>query len=662
MVSSVSPAGPRTTGPAPEEEPGAGRDATAHASGPASAERRRAAGWAAIMLACAVGVLVPALLFGLSGPPRAIVDLPTAGPLVAWSLPVVRLLMDACAMLTSGALLAAAVLVPAASGTLAPAAVRCVRAAGGWALGWAACAVLLLVLTLADILGVPLAELAAQPVLELAGSFAQGRALVIGTAIAMAIALGCRRVTGPRGAAVLLGAALLATLPPLYAGHSASATDHDMAVSSMMVHGVATAAWAGGLAAILLHLRGAREILPAALTRFSTVALAAFAACGISGVVNVVARFDDVTWLWTSRYGLLVLAKIVLLAALGGFGLAHRRRTIAALVEGRARRPFLRLATGEVAVMAATVGLAVALSRTPPPASDAETSWIALQLGYDVPPLEWGSLLTAWRLDLFVLLTLIGAGLAYGAGMRRLRRRGEGWPASRALAWYGGLGVLALALLSGVGTYGRAMFSVHAVQFLALTVLAPPLLACAAPVTLARRARGAGRARGAAWAAHPLTGFAAYAVPPAVFYFTDWFFAAQWSHAVHLVTQAVFLGAAFHYFRIVLAADPPAVPLDPGNRVRLLIAGLPVHLLLAAALFDGPVVAESWYRQLGLMWGSPDAGTGGGLARETVALVTDQRVGAAIIGMGAIAAFLVILVVLGLRLRRRARAAGRSTA
>ena len=96
--------------------------------------------------------------------------------------------------------------------------------------------------------------------------------------------------------------------------------------------------------------------------------------------------------------------------------------------------------------------------------------------------------------------------------------------------------------------------------------------------------------------------------------------------------------------------------------VRLLrAAGLPVHLLLAAALFDGPVVAESWYRQLGLMWGSPDAGTGGGLARETVALVTDQRVGAVIIGMGAIAAFLVILVVLGLRLRRRARAAGRST-
>src|SRR5690606_6363399 len=163
----------------------------------------------------------------------------TAGPVVRWALPLTRLLMDACAMLTVGALLAAVVLVPGATGGLAPVAVRCVRAAGRWALGWAGCAVLLLALTLADILGVPLHELPAQPsVLQLAGSFSQGRSLIIGTAMALAIALGCRRVTGTRGAVALLTAALLAMLPPMYAGHSATATDHDMAVSSMMVHGL----------------------------------------------------------------------------------------------------------------------------------------------------------------------------------------------------------------------------------------------------------------------------------------------------------------------------------------------------------------------------------------------------------------------------------------
>src|SRR5690606_28841722 len=134
--------------------------------------------------------------------------------------------------------------------------------------------------------------------------------------LATAIALGCRYVSRLRGAAVLLAAALVALVPPLYAGHSASAADHDLAVSSMMVHGLGVAAWAGGLAAILLHLRDARDVLPAALTRFSALALGCFAAAGASGAVNIVARLEDLTLLVTSRYGLLVIAKVVLLAAL----------------------------------------------------------------------------------------------------------------------------------------------------------------------------------------------------------------------------------------------------------------------------------------------------------------------------------------------------------
>lgn len=656
MVSKVSPA-ERAGVHVADEGPVPAR--AAGASPGEAGGRPRIALWALATLACGAGVLVAALLFGLSGPPRAIVDLPTAGPLVTWSLPVVRLLLDACGVMTAGTLLAAAVLVPARSVRLAPVAVRCVRAAGRWALGWAACAALLLVLTLADILGVPLGELAAQEgLVELAASFAQMRAMVMVVLLAMAIALACGRVTRLRGAAVALAAALVALVPPLYAGHSASATDHDLAVSSMIAHGVGVAAWVGGLAAILLHLRDAREILPAALTRFSALALGCFVAAGASGLVNVAARLEDLTLLWTSRYGQLVIAKVVLLAALGWFGLIHRRRTVAAVVAGRTRRPFLRLATGELVVMAGTLGLAVALSRTPPPADDAETSWIALQLGYHVPPLEGARLLTEVRPDLFLALTLAGAGLLYAAGVRRLRRSGTAWPVRRALCWYGGLGVLAFVLLSGVGAYGRVMFSVHAIQFLAITVAAPPLLAAAAPITLGRTVLGLARPEGAGrWLTHPAVGFVAYALPVPLFYFTDWFVVAQWSYAAYVATVALFLGVGFCYFRLVLEADPPAVPLEPGNRLRLLIAGLPVHLLLAAALMDGPVVGEGWYFQLGLMWGSPEGAAGGGRAAETLALAADQRVGAVIGGAGALMIFLVVLFLLWLRERKRERVA-----
>ncbi len=68
-----------------------------------------------------------------------------------------------------------------------------------------------------------------------------------------------------------------------------------------------------------------------------------------------------------SRYGMLIVAKGVALAALGACGWWHRRTTIPALRYGTGKRAFLRLGTVEILVMTATMALAVGLSRTPPP-------------------------------------------------------------------------------------------------------------------------------------------------------------------------------------------------------------------------------------------------------------------------------------------------------
>jgi kynureninase len=110
----------------------------------------------------------------------------------------------------------------------------------------------------------------------------------------------------------------------------------------------------------------------------------------------------------------------VLVLALGGLGWRHRRRTMPAVV---AHQPgtFVRLAAVEVVVMAAAFGLAVALSRSPTPLPR-ERDLAALSpaerlLGYDVPALTVGHLLTAWRLDSLVVggagaATLLAAWLA----------------------------------------------------------------------------------------------------------------------------------------------------------------------------------------------------------------------------------------------------------
>ena len=87
---------------------------------------------------------------------------------------------------------------------------------------------------------------------------------------------------------------------------------------------------------------------------------------GVSGALTGWASLEDLTQLWTTLYGQLLLAKVAALVVLGGIGHRHRCRTVAAVLDGRPRG-FLVLATVELLLMAGTAGLAVGLSRTAPP-------------------------------------------------------------------------------------------------------------------------------------------------------------------------------------------------------------------------------------------------------------------------------------------------------
>jgi putative copper export protein len=84
----------------------------------------------------------------------------------------------------------------------------------------------------------------------------------------------------------------------------------------------------------------------------------------VSGVVNAWAEIGSPAGLVGTPYGLLVLAKVGALLLLAGVGWQHRRRSIPALVRG-SKSMFVRLAGAEIVLMAATVGLAVGLARTP---------------------------------------------------------------------------------------------------------------------------------------------------------------------------------------------------------------------------------------------------------------------------------------------------------
>src|SRR5437773_9315302 len=99
-------------------------------------------------------------------------------------------------------------------------------------------------------------------------------------------------------------------------------------------------------------------------------------------------------------------------------------------------------------------------------------------------------LLTAWSFQPLALALMALAGALYWSGLRRLRRADAmpRWPGSRTAAFYGGIGVTALALVSPIDTYAGVSFSAHMTQHLLLLMVAAPLFALGAPVTMALRA------------------------------------------------------------------------------------------------------------------------------------------------------------------------------
>ncbi|MFC7107011.1 hypothetical protein ACFQQB_45310 [Nonomuraea rubra] len=147
-----------------------------------------------------------------------IAGLPTAGPLTDWGLPLARFAHDLCAVACVGTLLAAAVLAPATS----PESARCLRAARGWALGWAFATLLSYVLTLSSFIPMPVAGLLAAPdMLAFGTELPQTRALLLVLAVTFVSAAATVLPKVPRW--VPLAVAAFGLLPPAYVGHAASA-------------------------------------------------------------------------------------------------------------------------------------------------------------------------------------------------------------------------------------------------------------------------------------------------------------------------------------------------------------------------------------------------------------------------------------------------------
>lgn len=569
--------------------------------------------------------------------------LPDPGPVTTLGLPFLRAAGEIAAVLAVGSFLFAAFLVPPQpSGVLDADGYRALRL-GTVASGvWAVCAALLVPLTLSDVSGHPVADLRPAQMWSLAGLITTASAWRWTAILAAAITLASLPVLRWSWAPVLLAASLTTLIPLGLTGHSSAGGSHDLATNGLLIHLVAAALWAGGLLALLAYaLRGGQGggHLGLATRRFSAIALWCWVAMALSGLVNAAVRVQPSDLLATG-YGRLVLAKAAALCLLGGVGWRQRRVNVAALQAvstlGRARRALLRLTLIEAALFGLTFGIAVGLGRTAPPPPPARLPSIAeAEIGYDFDgPPTLTRILFDWRFDLiFGTAAIVLAGL-YVAGVVRLRRRGDRWPPGRTSSWLLGCLVLLFVTSSGVGRYMPAMFSMHMVVHMCLSMLVPILLALGAPVTLALRALpAAGRgdppgprewllaalhSRFSRLLTNPVVATVLFVAGFYGLYLSNLFDTTASSHAGHLLMNLHFLLSGYLFYWVVIGVDPTPRPIPPLAKLAVVFASLPLHAFFGVVLMSTrKVLGADYYRSLGFSWHTDllgDQRLGGGIA------------------------------------------------
>lgn len=222
--------------------------------------------------------------------------------------------------------------------------------------------------------------------------------------------------------------------------------------------------------------------------------------------------------------------------------------------------------------------------------------------------------------------------LAYAIGVARLQRRSTHWSVGRSIAFLAGLCSILAVTGTGIGGYGMRLFSMHMIQHMVLSMLAPVLLLLGAPVTLALRAiRPAPRGRRGprelllrvvhsrlAWAlTSPLAGLPLFIASLYGLYFTPIFDVLMSTWLGHTVMLAHFLGIGLLFFYPILAVDPAPHRVSHPIRMGGMLLGVPFHAFFGIALMMSPQLVAGFFAHPPTGWGvTPidDQSTAGGIA------------------------------------------------
>jgi cytochrome c oxidase assembly factor CtaG len=233
-----------------------------------------------------------------------------------------------------------------------------------------------------------------------------------------------------------------------------------------------------------------------------------------------------------------------------------------------------------------------------------------------------------------VIASLALLALVYALGVRRVRR----WPRGRSLAFAGGLAVLLAA--GAMHGWGERLQSVHMAEHMLICLVAAPLLAAGAPLTLALRALHGGARQTLAGVlrrvrviGHPVLGCAALSAVLLAVHLTPLYEATGLAHEAEHVAL---LGAALWFWGPLLSRE-----VGSAARIAAVLALMAPMGALGAILLTAAPRFPAYERSAALAGVSPAA---------------DERAAAVIMWLGGgVVLSLALLVVAGLSLWQEER-------
>jgi putative copper resistance protein D len=553
--------------------------------------------------------------------------IPDAGQVNSWTLQLATLAYVIYGLRVFGLLVTWTFLAPTTEKTISHDGRKAVLHASAISALWSFSAVLAALTTMANILGVPFKEIFARGFISTyLMSLPPSRSLMISALIAITISIAGIFLVSLNSIAVLAALAAAAIAAPLLNSHSASLGSHSLALTSSIAHGLAMSAWVGCLWAVASFVKAKNQRV---VSRFSALAATSVAVLAISGLTNSYTRMDSVSDLWLSRYGQLVVLKIIFFAILMALAVKIR----AHLTSNANLKGFL--ATDAV-IMAISIGVGVALKSTPTSRSSAPLNSAGEEiLGFAYPPPPtFSNVIFGWNPEWFMLTLSLLAAALYAIGVLRVRRNEINWSVLRTISFMVGIGLVIWTTSAGISMYSKVSFPYHMIQHMVLSMIAPIFIVLSNPITLALRALPAKKvsdhrsAREWILAAlhsnyskritHPLVVLGIFTFGLYAMYFTPLFATLMGSHTGHIFMEVHFLISGLLFTYVVIGSDPSPREVPYWSRLMIVLVGLSLHAFFAIALMQSTEpIGVDWYIQVQPPWVTSllaDSQTGGSVA------------------------------------------------